>query len=100
MLTDFVYLGLGWLLIAVGLIVLPMPLPLGLPLIAIGSWLVLSRSPAMRRRVALLRRRFPVSLGWLRRLVARLPRQLRLLVRRTDPDRLDRMRGQRERGPS
>jgi hypothetical protein len=40
--------ALGWVVIAVGLVLLPLPIPLGLILLIIGAWLIGTRSRAVR----------------------------------------------------
>lgn len=45
----------GWASIAVGLVLLPLPIPFGLPLVIFGVWLVGSRSRLIRLTVLSVR---------------------------------------------
>ncbi|GEM_PF-5776305 len=50
---------LGWTLVAVGIPLFILPIPLGLPLLIPGFGLLVTSSPATRRAVIRLGRKFP-----------------------------------------
>ena len=56
-------LALGWLIIAFGLALGPIPGPGGIPIVAGGAMLVLSQSHSARKLFVRLQRRYPKTLG-------------------------------------
>ena len=66
-------LGLGWTLLAVGIVGTLLPGHLGLPLLVVGLILVLRSSRAARRQFIDLQRRHPKVVFPLRRLLRREP---------------------------
>ncbi len=93
---------LGWLLVIVGTILFPLPVPLGAPALALGLLILARQSRWMRQLIARLRQRFPRtsrSLSvWARR---RRIGSLKDLDRETNPDRLfSRPPGNRPRCPN
>jgi hypothetical protein len=62
------FVGAGLLLIVAGIATFPLPLPIGLPLAAIGLTLVVRNSMTGRRRLAALLARYPRLRGALARL--------------------------------
>ena len=79
---------LGGLCLAAGMVLLPTPAPLGIPLLLIGLFLVARRSASLRRGIGGLRTRYPGLDRVIRRAGARLPRAVRLLVGQTRPRRI------------
>ncbi|HWA91903.1 MAG TPA: hypothetical protein VG889_17825 [Rhizomicrobium sp.] len=82
------FVGLGWTLIVVGLVIVPMPLPIpmiGFGPVLIGSAILSAHSKSFRRGLARLRLRF----AWLSRrfdhFTERGPQAIRHMVRRTRP---------------
>ena len=61
-----VLLGFGWLLIALGLLEMLTPLPLGIPLIALGVTIILNTSPSARKAFVVMGRRYPRTVGRIR----------------------------------
>ncbi len=70
-------LVIGWLLIVLGLITLPLPIPLGMPLLVISAVLLLSYSVWVKRRYIHLRRQAHRGGGWMSAFLARFERSLR-----------------------
>lgn len=73
-----------------GVVVTPLPIPLGLLMIAMGLALLAHDSKYLRAGLRKLRSRYPVFSGRLRRLEPHLGQMFRALLRRTDPQRLRR----------
>ena len=80
---------LGWVLVISGLLITPLPLPVGLLLLVLGLALLIRRSQWVRGRIMRLRGRYPVISARLRRLEPRLYRSLASALRSTDPDRVN-----------
>jgi hypothetical protein len=78
----------GWVLVAAGILTLPLPAPVSMPAITLGGLLLTRHSRLFRHGVAALRRRFPESSAALTRRGRRLPRPLRYIALRTDPRRV------------
>lgn len=78
-------LVLGWVLVVVGLIELPFPLPFGIYLIGIGSAILIANSRVFRRFIQFLRRRYPRICSFLTRAETILPGALGRPLRRTGP---------------
>lgn len=79
-------LTLGWALMAVGAVILPTPVPVGLVMVIVGIALV---APESRWLQGWLRRRRaanPTLSGRLAALATRLPRPARRVIDLTDPD--------------
>ena len=64
-------LGLGWLIILIGLALGPIPGPGGIPIIALGSMLVLSQSLTARKQFVRLQKKHPKFMGPIRKLLSR-----------------------------
>jgi hypothetical protein len=82
------FVGLGWTLVVIGAVVMPMPLPIpliGFGPILIGCAILTAHSKSFRRGLMALRLRF----GWLSRhfdsFLHRGPQAIRHMVRRTRP---------------
>ncbi len=82
------FIGLGWTLIVIGAVIVPMPLPIpliGFGPILIGSAILSAHSKSFRRGLLFLRHRF----DWLSRsfdaFTHRGPHAIRHMVRRTRP---------------
>ncbi|ARU56093.1 hypothetical protein OLMES_2020 [Oleiphilus messinensis] len=76
---------LAWLLIIAGLIVLPLPIPLGLVMIVVGAALLAGSSPAFRRYIQRVRLRNPKIDKKIKRFQHRLPAWLRERLISTEP---------------
>ena len=72
-LTRWLLLGLGGLLILGGIIIAPLPGPLGLPLTVIGLMIVLRNSFAAKRQFVRFQRAQPKVVFPIRRLLRREP---------------------------
>lgn len=77
---------IGWLFIGVGLIVLPLPIPLGAIMIVVGIAMVAPHSPVMRRILTRIRRRFPGFDRQLERWYERFPAFVQRLIDQTRPN--------------
>ena len=71
----------GWLLLILGLAVLPMPVPAGLVMILGGSVLLAHDSRTFRRLFADLKQRFPRFFATLHKKAARLPPRMARRIR-------------------
>ena len=78
-------LGIGWLLLAVGIVTAPTPLPIGYLLILVGLSILVHESRFVRNRVRRLRQRYPGVGRWLNRVKHRAPGFARRVIERTDP---------------
>ncbi len=78
-------LTVGWVLVGVGLLLMPTPLPLGLLLFLAGLAVLARESAAARQAIRWTRRRLPVLSEALNRAKPRLPAGLRTLIESTDP---------------
>ncbi|MGF1463482.1 MAG: hypothetical protein ACFB2Z_10015 [Maricaulaceae bacterium] len=54
-----------------GLLLLPLPIPLGLPLILLGGFLLVQTSNTARQALLRFLRRHPKIVKWLRRVIGR-----------------------------
>jgi len=79
----------GLLCIASGLVFLPLPTPLGLPLLVTGAALLVAGSALARRMLKRFRTSNERAHGWLAVGERYLPMFLRLPLRLTHPDRTD-----------
>lgn len=82
------YVGLGWTLVVLGAVIIPMPLPIpliGLGPVLVGSAILTAHSKSFRRGLQRVRLRF----AWLSRrfddFTHRGPKAIRHMVRRTRP---------------
>ncbi|MEL7491347.1 MAG: PGPGW domain-containing protein [Pseudomonadota bacterium] len=75
----------GTVLILVGLVVLPLPLPFGLIMITIGFALLAPYIPAFQRLVRSMRRKWPDLDRSLRRYRNRFPPIIRKTIDKTNP---------------
>lgn len=78
-------LSAGWVLLVVGLITAPTPLPIGLPLIALALGLLARDSERVRRAVRWVRGRVGALDRGLRRIEPKLPRPVVWVLHATDP---------------
>jgi Flp pilus assembly protein TadB len=96
--------GLGLLLILLGIVIAPLPGPMGVPVMAVGLMILLRNSFWAKRRFVKLHRRHPRTVGPMRRLMrpgtpvlAVLWQQTLKLERLILPSRLRALRGVRRR---
>lgn len=75
----------GWLLVGVGAVLAPTPLPLGLPLVAAGLYLLARDSAAVRRAIRDRRRTLPGLSRGLNGIKQRMPAGVRRMIETTDP---------------
>jgi hypothetical protein len=68
-------IAMGWIVIALGLLAMPLPGPVAMPTMAVGALILLRHSPSFRRRFVRLRRRWP-------RVFAPVERMRRVRLRR------------------
>lgn len=76
----------GSLLVIGGIIVTPMPLPLGIIMIIFGTSILVTELPLVRLYVRQLRKRFASLSARLNRLKPHLPSFARRLIEDTDPE--------------
>jgi hypothetical protein len=79
----------GFFCIASGLVFLPLPTPLGLPLLVTGAALLVAGSAMARRMLKRFRTSNQQAHGWLAVGERYLPMFLRAPLRLTHPDRTD-----------
>jgi len=84
---GIVALTLGWILVIVGLIVIPLPIPLGLLMVATGFTVLIPVSRTARRGLRAVRRSLPTFSHHLNRAAIHLPVGLRRVIDTTDPFR-------------
>ncbi len=73
---KWLYLSIGALSIASGLITFLLPLPIGVPLLLIGTPIIMRHSPSGRRWIMLLLRRFPALRKRIKEQEARIAKRL------------------------
>lgn len=78
-------LAIGWKLLIAGLIIAPMPIPVGQVIALTGLSILVHESELVRRWVRGLRSRYPRGNTMLNDFKARLPGFLRRVIERTDP---------------
>lgn len=86
MIKRSVNLLTGILLVLTGLIITPLPIPLGLILVVLGLSVLVTVLPSLRFSLTRLRCRYPAISLKLRRLSPKLPGFARRLLDHTDPD--------------
>lgn len=60
-------IAMGWTIIAVGVLIAPLPGPLGLPVVLMGAAILLRNSVDARRGFVRLKRRYPALFGYIDR---------------------------------
>ena len=79
----------GWLLLIVGVILFPLPVPLGAPMIFAGFVVLARTSTTVRRLIGRLRQRFPETSSWVKTWARRRRiGSFEALEAETDPDRI------------
>ena len=78
-------IGSGGLLMILGVLAAPTPVPIGFILFAVGLYLVARGSKRVRRSVKHFRRQVPPFSRGLNRIKHRLPHRLRAFIERSDP---------------
>lgn len=86
---QIILIVIGWLTVLVGLLIIPLPIPLGLLLIIVGLSILTFQSQYLRGRIRQLRRRYGHFSMNVKRLTPRLPKLLRQAVEMTEPDKKD-----------
>lgn len=74
------------MIMVAGLVIFPLPIPLGAVLITLGLGLLVYSSSDTARFLTRLRRKYPGLDCWLRRAEHRLPGSIVKIVRKTAPD--------------
>ncbi|HEY0282166.1 MAG TPA: PGPGW domain-containing protein [Rhizomicrobium sp.] len=91
---KFFLLALGWVLVVVGLVLTPAPIPIPLlgviPLLA-GCAILSANSKSFRRALQRLRLRFSFISRWLDGVRYRMPSGVKTMIRRTNPRALLRL---------
>ena len=93
-------LALGWLLVVVGLVLTPAPVPIpliGVVPLLVGCAILSANSKNFRRMLQRLRRRFAFMSRWLEDVRHRMPRDVKTMIRRTNPRALFRLARMRRR---
>lgn len=75
----------GWLLVVVGGVLTPTPVPLGLPMLAAGLYLLARDSATVRRGIRRRRKALPMLSRGLDRIKGRMPAGVRGMIEATDP---------------
>lgn len=78
-------LAAGWALVGIGAVLTPTPLPVGLPMVAVGLYLLARDSMTVRRMIRDRRRAFPVLSRGLNGIKTRMPPGVRRMIEATDP---------------
>jgi len=86
MIKRSVTLVAGFAFVIGGLIVTPLPIPLGLIMVIFGLSLLIPSLPVLRRWLQLLRMRYPKVSARLRHIHPHLPAFARRVVDDTEPD--------------
>lgn len=81
-------LAVGWLLVLIGLITAPLPLPLGQLVTLVGLSLLISESYAIRMFTRKLRRNYPILNRLMDRVKPYMPAFLKSTIDETDPRHL------------
>lgn len=79
------FIGSGLVLMALGVVMAPSPLPIGFILFVVGIYLVARGSRWARRLFKATRRWVPAFSRGLNRVKHRLPRPMRSFIERSDP---------------
>ncbi|MGD2132346.1 MAG: hypothetical protein PVI23_06095 [Maricaulaceae bacterium] len=64
------YMLAGGIFILVGLVVLPLPIPLGLPMIVVGAAILINTSTTAKKIFVRMGRRYPRTVGRVRNLMS------------------------------
>jgi uncharacterized membrane protein YbaN (DUF454 family) len=91
---KFFLLALGWLLVIVGLVLTPSPIPIpliGVVPLLVGCAILSANSKGFRRMLQRLRHRFAFLSRWLEGVRHRMPLQVKTMIRRTNPRALFRL---------
>lgn len=67
---KWLYIGFGTVSLFGGMLTFWLPIPIGVPMMLLGSTLLVRYSPTARRQIARLVLRYPRTLGFLCRLLA------------------------------
>ena len=81
---------IGWVLIALGIVLFPLPIPLGIILLVPGFALVVAESRFLQRLVRVWRRRYPGLDARIHGIRPRMPAFVRKIIDVTDPRRRSR----------
>lgn len=81
-------LFIGWVMLIVGLITAPIPLPIGQIVALIGLSILVSESHWIKTKMQKFRRRIPVIGRQLKRMHPYMPRFLKKVIDDTDPTHL------------
>ena len=91
---KFFLLALGWLLVVVGLVLTPSPIPIpliGIVPLLVGCAILSANSKSFRRALQRLRQRSAFVSRWLEGVRHRMPLQVKTMIRRTNPRALFRL---------
>lgn len=86
--TSIIMVILAIAIILVGLVLFPLPIPFGVPLVIIGVTILIANSVYAARKFAVLRQSWPRFNGWIEFLENRAPDGFARILRRTRPERL------------
>jgi uncharacterized membrane protein YbaN (DUF454 family) len=102
---KIILLIVGWFLVVVGLVLTPAPIPIpliGIVPLLVGCAILSANSKNFRRMLQRLRQRFAFMSRWLEDVRHRMPRDVKTMIRRTNPRalfRLARLRHYRHQHP-
>jgi uncharacterized membrane protein YbaN (DUF454 family) len=91
---KIILLIVGWFLVVVGLILTPAPIPIpliGIVPLLVGCAILSANSKNFRRMLQRLRQRFSFLSRWLEDVRHRMPRDVKTMIRRTNPRALFRL---------
>ena len=82
-----VELAVAWLLLVGGILITPLPLPVGILMLVPGVALLARRSRFVRQRIRVLCKRYPGFSEHLKRLEPKVNEAIARTLRETDPER-------------
>ena len=97
---KIILLIVGWALVVVGLVLTPAPIPIpliGIVPLLVGCAILSANSKSFRRGLQRLRHRFAFASRWLEGTRHRMPRDVKTMIRRTNPRALLRLARMRRR---
>lgn len=83
---SLLYVAVAIVLILVGLVMFPLPIPLGAPMVALGIVILITHSRNSARFMTMLRVSYPRFNGVIKMLENKAPRTISRSLRRTRPE--------------
>lgn len=83
-----IYQILGWFFLGAGIVLFPLPIPLGIPFIAIGFSLLLANSTHFTAFLQGVRKKFPKFNASLTKMTSKMPGPIQKQLSKTDPNHI------------